>query len=180
MKSYHILFAALALVGLILFYVSWNVGLFKPVVIEQVTVPKATLVFQKHIGPYHEVGKVFEAVEKQMAEAQKPCFRTFGRYYDNPDQVEAERLRADIGCWFEEPVTSPPSGLFVEESASFEALRGTFDGAPWMTAFKVYSTLKRESFQRNLYVETSPALELYEKTQTGFRTQVHFRIPNKP
>lgn len=176
MKSYHILFSAFALVGLILFYAIWNVGLFKPVIIEQVNVPTSYLVYEKHVGPYHDVGAVFERVEKKLEEKKVACTRTFGRYYDNPDKVEQERLRADIGCILSQPLTESIEGILTEELPSFEALKGTFEGAPWLTAFKVYSTLKKQSYQRNLYVEESPVLEVYEAAGNAFKTEVYFRV----
>lgn len=174
MKSYHILFSAFALVGLILFYAIWNIGLFKPVIVEQITTPKMYLVFEKHTGPYHDLGALFDRVEKKLADKKILCPKTFGRYHDDPDKVEPERLRADIGCLLDQPIAENVEGITLEEVSPFKALKGTFEGAPWLTAFKVYSTLRKQSYQRNVYLQPSPVLEVYEKAGKGFKTEVYF------
>lgn len=176
MKPYHILFSALGLVALILFYAIWNVGLFKPVVVEQVSVPSAYLVYEKHVGPYNEVGAVFDRVEKKLAEKNIACPKSFGRYYDDPDKTEAARMRADIGCILSQPLTDKVEDLLGEELQPFDALKGSFEGAPWLTAFKVYSTLRKQSYQRNLHLDPNPVFEVYEKADHGFKTEVYFRI----
>lgn len=176
MKSYNALLLALALIGLILFYTIWNVGLLKPVTIDRTSSPQGIAVFQKYTGPYHEVRPVFEKIESQLAEQNLKCDLSFGRYYDNPDEAEPERLRADLGCLLPQAPAQALAGLETEKWTGYDSLRGTFEGAPWLTAFKVYSALKKESFQRNIHVEFTPALEVYQKNQRGFKTEVYFRI----
>jgi len=176
MKSYHVLFVGLGLLGVMIFYVIWNVGLLMPVVVEQVDSPSGVAVFQKYTGPYHDVGAIFEKIEKQLVEQNLNCDLSFGRYYDNPDEVEPERLRADIGCIVPQAPAQKIEGLETENLESFKALRGTFEGAPWLTAFKVYSTLRKQSYQRNLHVEFSPIFETYQQIPRGFKTQVYLRI----
>lgn len=179
MKSYHALFVGLGLVGIIIMYVIWNIGLLKPVMIEQVQVPELHLVFLKYQGPYQNVGPVFKEVEDSLAQQKITCDQTFGRYYDNPNEIEAERTRADIGCVFNDLDTALPTAnkLQAETVKPYTALVGTFEGAPWLTAFKVYKSVRQEAFQRNIMLdESSPVLETYEKIPTGFRTKVFFPI----
>ncbi len=178
MKSFHVLFIALGIIGIIILYVIWNIGLLKPVIIEQMETPQIQVLFKKHQGPYHDVGKVFEDVENTLAKLSIKCDQTFGRYYDDPNEVEPERTRADIGCVVQNTNTLPTSeGLEAETIEPYLAMIGIFEGAPWLTAFKVYKTLKKESYQRNLMIDNdSPVFETYEKTPTGFRTKVFFRI----
>lgn len=177
MKSYRVLFIALGLLGVMLFYVIWNVGFLKPVIIEQVKSPTGIAIFQKYTGPYHEVRHIFENIETELVKQNLDCKTSFGRYYDDPNQVEPDRLRADIGCLVQQAPAKPIEGLVTETWTGQNSLRGTFEGAPWLTAFKVYSALKRESFQRNLHVEFTPVLEVYQQTTHGFKTEVYFRIP---
>ncbi len=178
MKSYHVLFVGFGIIGLIIFYVIWNIGLMKPVIIEQAQVPEWRIVFKKYQGPYQNAGAVFTEVEKALAEDNIICEQTFGRYYDNPNEIEPERTRADIGCILSQTNDLPTSADFQAETlTSYPALVGTFEGAPWLTAFKVYKALRRESYQRNVMLdETQPVLETYETIENGFRTRVYFSL----
>lgn len=178
MKSYHALFVGLGIIGIILMYVIWNIGLLKPITIEQVQVPELHLIFKKYQGPYQKVGPVFNEVEKILAQEKIACDQTFGRYYDNPNEVEPERTRADVGCILQSTDSLPTNiELQAETISSYPAIVGTFEGAPWLTAFKVYKAIKKESYQRNIMIdETTPVLETYEKIETGFRTKVYFKL----
>ncbi len=178
MKSYHVLFVGLGIVGIIIFYVIWNIGLLKPIVIEQVQIPEQQIIFKKYQGAYQNAGPLFEQVEKLLAEKKIICSQTFGRYYDNPNEIEPERTRADIGCIFNEKIILPLSTeLQTETVLSYTALAGKFEGAPWLTAFKVYKALKKESYQRNIMLDdAAPVFETYEKIENGFRTTVYFKI----
>src|SRR6476620_3174439 len=114
MKSYQVLFIALALVGVMLFYVIWNVGLMKPVTFKKVNSPTGISIFQKHTGPYHEVRHIFENIETELVKQNLDCKISFGRYYDNQNQVEQDRLRADIGCLVQQAPAKPIEGLVTE------------------------------------------------------------------
>lgn len=178
MKSYHALFIGLGIVGIIILYVIWNIGLMKPVIVEQVLVPEQHLVYVKYQGPYQNVGPLFKEVEDSLAQQKITCNQTFGRYYDNPNEIEAERTRADIGCLFTEAVSVPAdSKLQLDTVAAHPAIVGTFEGAPWLTAFKVYRAVRQEAFQRNIMIDDSvPVVETYDKMQHGFRTKVYFSL----
>lgn len=178
MKSFHVLFIGLGLIGIIILYVIWNIGLMKPVQIQQVDVPEMRVMFKKYQGPYQNAGPIFNEVEASLAEVKIPCDQTFGRYYDNPNETEPERTRADIGCIIKnQELPAAPNNLETETIAGFKALEGSFEGAPWLTAFKVYKTLRKESYQRNIMLdESQPVLEIYEKIDNGFKTKVYFRL----
>lgn len=178
MKSYHALFVGLGLIGIIILYVIWNIGLFKPVMIEQTMVPTYNIIYKTYQGPYHDVGKVFDEVEKSLAQDKITCEQTFGRYYDDPNEVEPERTRADIGCILNSTNALPTNAeLKAEAMTGYPAIAGTFEGAPWLTAFKVYKTLRKESYQRNVMLEDNfPIFETYEKIDSGFRTRVFFKL----
>jgi DNA gyrase inhibitor GyrI len=178
MKTYHALFVGLGIIGVIILYVIWNIGLLKPVMITETNIPEMKLIFKKYQGPYQNVGPVFTEVENLLAQDQIVCNETFGRYYDNPNEIEAERTRADIGCIVESNDAIPTSkDLEVENVAPYEAIVGIFEGAPWLTAFKVYRAVRKESYQRNTMIDdSSPVMETYEKIKNGFRTRVYFRL----
>ena len=178
LKSYQVLFIALGIVGVILLYVIWNIGLLKTVTIEEIQTPEMQLIFKKYQGPYQNVGPVFSEVEKTLAQDKIACDQTFGRYYDNPNEVEPERNRADIGCVLMTTDNLPTStDLQAESLKPFHALVGTFEGAPWLTAFKVYKALRSASYQKNKMIDDSvPVIETYEKIENGFRTKVYFKL----
>ncbi len=179
MKSYHILLSILSLIGIIILYTIWNIGLLLPVTVEQTQTPTLYLVYESHTGPYHELMPIFEKIEKALSNKKISCSKTFGLYFDNPDQVEADRLKSEIGCIVDKPVTEELGELQFKELPPFQALKGSFGGAPWLTAFKVYSTLQKESYQRNVILEPTPVLEIYEPNEHGFKTEVYFRIVEK-
>lgn len=178
MKSYHALFIGLGIIGAIFLYVIWNIGLLKSVTVEQTQVPEMKLIFKKYQGPYQNAGAVFTEVEKLLAQDQIVCDRTFGRYYDNPNEIEADRTRADIGCILIATDPLPTSaGLIAETLPPQTAMIGTFEGAPWLTAFKVYKVLRQESYQRNIMLDDkAPIMETYEKIENGYRTKVYFKL----
>lgn len=181
LKSYHVLFIALSLVGIIVLYVIWNIGLLKPVQIEQSQMPEFNLIFKSYQGPYHEIDKALADVEKILAQEKVDCDLTFGRYYDNPNEVEPERTRADVGCIMNTPSMTTSEVLKAESlKGDREVLIGIFEGAPWLTAFKVYKTVRQESFQRNRMIDPEvPVLETYEPIENGYRTKVYFTLKPK-
>ncbi len=62
------------------------------------------LVYESHIGDYKNVGKVIDKMYYTLLNEEKvECFRGFGIYYDNPQKVEKEKLRADVGNILENP-----------------------------------------------------------------------------
>jgi len=55
----------------------------------------------KHVGPYKEVGKLYEEIAKWLRQKQlKITGPPFGWFYDNPEEVPANRLRSEVGFPF--------------------------------------------------------------------------------
>ncbi len=48
----------------------------------------------KHVGPYDGLSPVFETLWGWVEAHNIPVLRTIGIYYDNPDEVPAQRLRS--------------------------------------------------------------------------------------
>jgi hypothetical protein len=64
------------------------------------------LVYESHTGDYKNVGKVIDKMYYSLLNEEKvECFRGFGIYYDNPQKVEKEKLRADVGNILENPTS---------------------------------------------------------------------------
>ncbi|MFN9065956.1 MAG: GyrI-like domain-containing protein [Bdellovibrionales bacterium] len=157
-------------------YAMWNVGLLKPVIIENKQTESAVLIYRHIVGPYHNLSEEFQKIEKDLSSFNYPCDKTFGLYYDNPATQEHERLRADIGCYASTPPLQKLEGFEIKELPSYLALSGRFSGAPWLTAFKVYGALNKQAAAQNLKIKKGPVLEIYEPNQKGFTTEVVFEI----
>ncbi len=179
MKSYHILFTVFGVIGLLLAYAIWNVGLLKPVVIDVKELPMTVLVYKSVTGPYHKLQETFRTIEKLAIDNGWDCSKTFGIYHDDPNQAEQERLRADVGCYLESPPNGNVGDLIIKENPSTQALVGTFEGAPWLTAFKVYKALNREAQARKLKLKSGPIMEVYSPNGQSFHTQVIFELENE-
>ncbi len=177
-RSPQVLLIALSVIGIVILYIVWNVGLLKPVTIDQGPLPEMQLIFEKYQGRYDRADEVIRNVEKQLAEGQIICDLTFGRYYDDPNKTEPERTRADLGCVLKSPPPTVAANLIAETMPGGpEVIVGTFEGAPWLTALKVYRAVRAESYQRNRMIDDGlPVIETYEKIDKGFRTRVYFRL----
>lgn len=171
-----ILASGLFLVFMMLSYT----GAFKDVTIETKELGPFYLYAQPHRGAYHKIVKQLEALEKLAAQEGISCLTTFGRFYDNPESVDEDRLKSDVGCLYEQQkpqltetflkeVTEQqiPAQLFVE---------GTFDGAPSIGPFKAYPKIKEYILEKGL-VETGAPIEIYELSeQKGIRTRYLFPV----
>jgi hypothetical protein len=176
MKPTGLFFIVFGVIGLLFAYIIWNVGLLKPVYIETKQLPKSILVYKNVIGPYHKLSETFYEIENFAKTEGWECPKTFGLFYDDPNQAEQDRLRADIGCYLEASPLGSTGDLIIKEQPATTALVGSFDGAPWLTAFKVYGALQRESLKLNLRIKNGPVMEIYEPKGSQFITHVVFEI----
>jgi len=97
-----IIIIILIIVGLLTVY-TW-LGGFKKVQFSIQEAGGEVLVYESHIGDYKNVGKVIDKMYYALLNEEKvECFRGFGIYYDNPQKVEKEKLRADVGNILENP-----------------------------------------------------------------------------
>ena len=71
MKPTGLFFIVFGVIGLLLAYVIWNVGLLKPVFIEVKELPKSYLVYKNVTGPYHKLSEVFHEIELNQEEVGK-------------------------------------------------------------------------------------------------------------
>lgn len=178
MKPYHLFFMLFAVLGLLFGYGVWNVGLLKPVHIESKILEPGVFIYRHVVGPYHNLSQEFTKLEDDFRKLNLDCKKTFGLYYDDPSSSEHERLRADIGCYQKTPPLQKVEGFEVKEVLPIKALTGKFDGAPWLTAFKVYGALHKKAAEDQLKVKQGPVLEIYEPTKNGFSTEVVFELEN--
>jgi effector-binding domain-containing protein len=62
-----------------------------------------TLVFEEITGDYKQSAVVMDKIYHDLLEKEDiETYRGFGIYYDNPKEVEIDKLRADAGCILED------------------------------------------------------------------------------
>tara|TARA_Y100000817_G_C16738970_1_gene491536 strand:- start:82 stop:633 length:552 start_codon:yes stop_codon:yes gene_type:complete len=127
-------FFLIFVVGTILY----NIGFFKDAVIEGTQEVTFNGVYKDYVGPYHKVLPLFEEVELAVKNLGNSCSKTYGVYLDDPDEVDADRLRAKIGCIVETEVKDLPEGLKFETVGPAPFLKLSFDGSPAAGPLKVY------------------------------------------
>lgn len=160
------LFAILSFVLLILVYLWTYLGAWKTPEISVKEKPPAWILGKPHIGAYHGVSKIIEAIESEMLRQGSSCPKSFGEFLDDPDLVEEIRLRSRAGCWYD---TLPP-GLrerplpkdwFLEESPPRKAILARFSGAPSIGPMKVYPAVLEFAERQSLKLGR-PIWEVYE------------------
>jgi hypothetical protein len=87
------------LIALLAFF-AWS-GLFTGMPIQEETVGPYRLCYQTQQGNYGQTPKTIESVMKIVSEKGITGVDPYGIYYDNPDEVETENLRAEIGILLE-------------------------------------------------------------------------------
>ena len=196
MPSWPVLlgFAALVIAGVILSIMS-RLGSFKDVVIERKKdIAPITVLSREHLGAYHKIAGMLTEMETWARAHDEPCAVTFGEYYDDPRNVDEDRLRARGGCVFanaesaerlrkilslsSEAAANPKSEtvMRIESVVISDALVASFEGAPSIGPLKVYPKVFEQMKDLDL-VSNGPVLELYEVLNAqGGRTRYYFPV----
>lgn len=139
----HFLFAILLSILILLGYVAYHVGYFKPVILSEVPAQQFLLFGKHHLGPYHEIVSKIKEVEEFLKTKGFPCQESFGLYLDNPESIEQARLRSFGGCLVPNTLEFQKylaelegSELHVWEAQNF--IEAKFEGSPGVGPFKVY------------------------------------------
>lgn len=88
--------AAVLFVGLILFSM-FRYGWFHSVEVVDETIPAMTIIATSHTGPYQNVGPVMGKLYDDVKAAGVSGVKGVGIYFDNPENVASEKLRALVG-----------------------------------------------------------------------------------
>jgi AraC family transcriptional regulator len=186
--------AALAVLGVVI-SIMLRLGSFKPVVIERKSANAPLVVLLRdHLGAYHKIATVITDVEIWARANGEPCKITFGQYFDNPEQVDEDRLKSRGGCVLSSPESienlkkrinegtesgadgESKSGLKIDTIEIPDALIAEFDGAPSLGPIKVYPKVFEMMKQLDLQ-SSGPVLELYEVTDVNAgRTRYIFPV----
>lgn len=174
---------SLITVGVYLFF---KTGAHKDVVVEASKIPNYHFFYKDHTGPYHKVYPVLSSVEETFKKLELKCSMTFGMYLSDPNKVDHDRLKSQLGCAFK-PESSPQlfaplpgiSEAFYDlplenpdDAARIKCFKGTFSGSPSLTAMKVYPKIKDQAKKEGVKLFTK-ALEVYEGDTKNLKTQVY-------
>ncbi|WNO08478.1 GyrI-like domain-containing protein [Teredinibacter sp. KSP-S5-2] len=74
-------------------------GLFSSVRISEKNTGPLLIVYKKHIGEYKNVGPVMDKIYYDLKNNHSiDTTKGFGLYYDNPKEVNRDKLRSIVGC----------------------------------------------------------------------------------
>lgn len=192
----YVIIAISATVLIFLGRLVFHVGYFKPVEMVEKQVGPYYLLFKDHVGPYHKITPLIEEIETWAKQQNIPCLQTFGRFNDDPDLVEEERLRSEAGCVLSDMAGSAagltlpdaesnsvgveikqfPNGYKLEKLEARNYLVATFEGAPSIGPIKVYPMARDHALGLGKLIG-NPIIEIYTiKAGNEMTTQYLFPL----
>lgn len=158
-------------------WASIKLGFFKDVVINEQPMPEMHLVYLEHVGSYHKILDALEKVEAWAKNANIDCSKSFGHFLDDPEVVEHERLRSDVGCIIDQSKSDLPEGFKTKTLPAGKYLVAEFMGSPAIGPMKVYSKARRQFIDRNL-TPPEDVIEIYHRLdEKSMKTIYLFRLP---
>ncbi len=145
-------------------------GLFSSVSVTEKEVGPLLLVYKKHIGDYKNVAPVMDEIYYDLKDNHAiETTKGFGLYYDNPREVEKDKLRSIVGCIVEgksiEDLTALNHQYGIREYPSSKSIVAEFPYKGTLSVmlgiFKVYPKLSAY-IDENRYPKT-PILEIYDQ-----------------
>lgn len=169
MKLLGLISLILVIAAVILFLLLVKKGLFAGVKITKETIGPYLLVYKKHIGDYKNTGPVMDELYYDLKNNFNiQTTKGFGLYYDNPKQVDKEKLRSIAGCIIEGQSPQPGGlgekyGVRTYPKTPSVVARFPYKGkiSIILGVFKVYPKL-------NAYISghkhpETPIMEIYDK-----------------
>lgn len=99
MKILKVTLIIVAVIFITLLLVLSRYGLFAPVNVSEKVAGPYMMVYKKHVGDYKNVDPVIGDLCNDLKNNYSlETTKGFGLYYDNPQQVDAEKLRSIVGC----------------------------------------------------------------------------------
>lgn len=126
--------------------------------------PALQLVYRSHVGPYHKIGELLIEIENAARKQGLACDKTFGRFLDDPNTTDEDRLRSEVGCVVNtEPSANELDSLTAKfmQIPSQKYVYGKFKGSPAIGPFVVYPKLKELANTSRLQLD-SWAIEIYK------------------
>jgi effector-binding domain-containing protein len=143
-------------------------GILQEVEIKEQEVGPFKVVYETHIGDYSKVGSIQDEIYSSLVDDGINTTKGFGIYYDNPQEVEKEQLRSEVGVIIDEkdyPKIYELKGKYnVKDIPKANNVIATFPYrnkySIMIGVFKVYPKLK-EYIEEKGYGPT-PAMEIYD------------------
>lgn len=143
-------------------YVYFHLGGHKEVEVEFQSIPQIHLFFKDHTGPYHKINDQLEAFEDQLSKKGIFCEKTFGEFLDDPNFVDEDRLRSQIGCVVSEKARQTYLGdeFQYRRIPSQKVVFAKFDGSPSIGPLKVYPKARQFAADQRVQIVDS-VFEIY-------------------
>ena len=186
MKIIGIIGIIIVLVVIVLLIVLSRYGLFASVKIAEKNVGPYLLVYKKYIGDYKNVGQVMDKLYYDLKDNYGiDTTKGFGLYYDNPQEVDKEKLRSIVGCIVEDKsvndLNSISSKYGVKEYPSSKSVVAEFPYKGKMSIilgiFKVYPKLSTY-IEEHKYAQM-PIMELYDQPNEKIEYISSVNLPKK-
>lgn len=114
-----------------------------------------------HVGPYHKIISDLEDVENWAKSAKVNCAETFAEFFDDPNIVEQERMKSEVGCLIERAPDKIPAEFKTRIIARRKYIVAKYHGSPALGPYKVYNKIDDEKKANHLESNGSP-LEIYK------------------
>lgn len=137
-----------------------NLGGYKDVTIEVKSIDGFHIVYKEHVGPYHKINPVIEAVEDWARSGAANCLKAFGEYLDKPGTIEDNRLRSHGGCVVDKEPEELPSQFKYRFVPQQTVVYAAFTGAPSIGPIFVYPRIE-ETLEEKKLKAAGPVFELY-------------------
>ncbi len=145
-------------------------GLFASVNISEKNTGPYLLVYKKHIGDYKNVGPIMDELYLDLKNSYEiETTKGFGLYYDNPQEIDKDKLRSIVGCIVEgksvNDLIKVSNNYGVKEYPSSKSVVAEFPYNGKISIiigiFKVYPKLGAYIKEKK-YAQT-PIMELYDQ-----------------
>jgi AraC family transcriptional regulator len=119
-------------------YLVFHLGYFAEVTTGETDLPDRKIIFIPHFGSYHSIVPKIQEIESWALANSVDCRMSFGEYFDNPEQVEQERLKSRGGCIVEKIPAKKPERFETGTLKGGHFFTATYKGSPAIGPFKVY------------------------------------------
>lgn len=142
-------------------YLSYYLGAFKSVEVQEEMRGPYIMLYKVHLGPYHKITAAIGEVEDWAKTQNIDCRLSFGRYFDKPTEQEEARLKSHGGCIVSKMPENIPAQFQIQELPADKYVTAVFTGSPGIGPMKVYPKADEYMKAHNL-ASNGPVIEVYE------------------
>ncbi len=169
MKTLNVIVIIVTVIAALIVSVYAYYGGFKKIIFKVERQGGETLVYEDMVGDYSQTPKVQDKIYRTLLNDYKiETTKGFGIYYDNPKEVEKEKLRSEIGCIVEGldsttivqlstkfKVKTLPESNYIVTEFPYKGMISVILGI-----MKVYPVL--EKYCRESETGNGPVMEIYD------------------